>query len=154
MTSLKINDTAPSFAGKDESGKLIQSSDFKGRKYALYFYPKDNTPGCTAQACSIRDSFDGLKEKGIEVIGISTDSLISHKKFGEKFNLPFSLLPDEEKEICNSFGIWGTKKFMGKVYDGIHRTSFLFDENSKLISVIDKPDTKNHGTEILKNYGF
>ena len=154
MEKLKVGSALPKFKAVDQFDHEINTENLKGKKVVVYFYPKDNTPGCTAQACSIRDSFDGLKEKGIEVIGISTDSLTSHKKFGEKFNLPFSLLSDEEKEICNSFGVWGTKKFMGKVYDGIHRTSFLFDENSKLISVIDKPDTKNHGTEILKNYGF
>lgn len=154
MEKLKVGSELPKFKAVDQFEREINTENLKGKKVVVYFYPKDNTPGCTAQACSIRDTFDGLKEKGIEVIGISTDSLSSHKKFGEKFNLPFSLLPDEEKEICNAFGVWGTKKFMGKVYDGIHRTSFLFDENSKLISVIEKPDTKNHGAEILKNYGF
>jgi peroxiredoxin Q/BCP len=154
MEKLKVGSSIPRFKALDQFEHEINSEDLKGKKVVVYFYPKDNTPGCTAQACSIRDSFDGLKEKGIEVIGVSTDSLSSHKKFSEKFSLPFSLLPDEGKELCNAFGIWGTKKFMGKVYDGIHRTSFLFDENSKLISVIDKPDTKNHGLEILKNYGF
>jgi peroxiredoxin Q/BCP len=154
MERLKLGSVIPPFKAIDQFENEINSENFKGKKVVIYFYPKDNTPGCTAQACSIRDSFEGLKEKGIEVIGISADSLSSHKKFGEKFNLPFSLLPDEDKEICNAFGVLGTKKFMGKVYDGIHRTSFLFDENSKLVSVIDKPDTKNHGREIFKNYGF
>lgn len=154
MEKLKVGSGLPKFKAMDQFDHEINSENLKGKKVVVYFYPKDNTPGCTAQACSVRDSFEGLKAKGIEVIGISTDSLSSHKKFGEKFNLQFSLLPDENKEICNAFGVWGTKKFMGKVYDGIHRTSFLFDENSKLISVIEKPDTKNHGAEILKNYGF
>jgi peroxiredoxin Q/BCP len=154
MEKLKLGSSIPTFKAIDQFEREINSENLKGKKVVIYFYPKDNTPGCTTQACSIRDSFEGLKEKGIEVIGISTDSLSSHKKFGEKFKLPFSLLPDEEKEICNAFGVWGTKKFMGKVYDGIHRTSFLFDENSKLVSVIEKPDTKNHGVEIVKNYGF
>lgn len=154
MEKLKVGSGLPKFKAMDQFDHEINSENLKGKKVVVYFYPKDNTPGCTAQACSVRDSFEGLKAKGIEVIGISTDSLSSHKKFGEKFNLQFSILPDENKEICNAFGVWGTKKFMGKVYDGIHRTSFLFDENSKLISVIEKPDTKNHGAEILKNYGF
>jgi peroxiredoxin Q/BCP len=154
MEKIKIGSLLPSFEAKDQFGKEVKSADLKGKKFVIYFYPKDNTPGCTAQACSIRDSFDLLLNKDITVIGVSTDSVGSHKKFADKFNLQFPLLADEGKELCNLFGIWGEKKFMGKIYDGIHRTSFLFDENSILISVIEKPNTKDHGNEILKNYGF
>ena len=154
MEKLKLGSKLPKFKGTDQFGKEINSDNLNGQKVVVYFYPKDNTPGCTAQACSIRDSFTELKNKGIIVIGISTDSISSHQKFGDKFNLPFSLLPDEDKKLCQAFGVWGEKKFMGKTYDGIHRTSFLFDDNSILKSIIDKPNTKDHGNEILKNYGF
>ena len=154
MKKLTLGSLLPSFKATDQSGKEINSDDLKGKKVVIYFYPKDKTPGCTAQACSVRDSFDSLLKKDINVIGVSTDSVVSHKKFADKFNLQFPLLADEGKELCNLFGIWGEKKFMGKIYDGIHRTSFLFDENSILISVIEKPNTKDHGNEILKNYGF
>jgi peroxiredoxin Q/BCP len=154
MEKLKVGSKLPKFTGTDQLGNEINSEHLNGKRVVVYFYPKDNTPGCTAQACSIRDSFSDLNEKGIVVIGISTDSISSHKKFGDKFNLPFSLLPDEDKMISQAFGVWGEKKFMGKTYDGIHRTSFLFDEDSTLKCVIDKPNTKDHGNEILKNYGF
>ena len=154
MEKLKLGSSIPSFKSIDQLGNEIHSQNLRGKKVVIYFYPKDNTPGCTAQACSVRDSIETLTEKGITVIGISTDSIASHKKFSDKYELPFSLLADEEKELCNAFGIWGEKKFMGKVYDGIHRTSFLFDESSQLIAVIEKPNTKDHGNEILKNYGL
>lgn len=154
MEKLNIGSAIPKFVSNDQFGNEINSEKLTGKKIVIYFYPKDNTPGCTAQACSVRDSIDTLIENGITIIGISTDSIVSHKKFTEKFKLPFSLLADEDKVLCKSFGIWGEKKFMGKIYDGIHRTSFLFDENSKLIYVIDKPNTKDHGNEILKNYGL
>jgi peroxiredoxin Q/BCP len=118
----------------------------------IYFYPKDNTPGCTAQACSLRDDYSLLTENNIAILGVSADSASSHKKFIDKFNLPFSLIADTEKVLLNLFGVWGEKKFMGKIYDGIHRTTFLFDESGKLISVIDKPNTKNHASEVLAIY--
>jgi peroxiredoxin Q/BCP len=118
----------------------------------IYFYPKDNTPGCTAQACSLRDDYSLLTENNIAILGVSADSSSSHKKFIDKFNLPFSLIADTDKVLLNLFGVWGEKKFMGKIYDGIHRTTFLFDESGKLISVIDKPNTKNHASEVLAIY--
>ncbi|TXI86296.1 MAG: thioredoxin-dependent thiol peroxidase [Crocinitomicaceae bacterium] len=150
MTSLKINDTAPSFAGKDESGKLIQSSDFEGKKYALYFYPKDNTPGCTVQACNLRDNYAALTAEGIAIIGVSMDSEVAHQKFIAKYELPFPLIADTDKQIIESFGVWGPKKFMGKEYDGIHRTTFVMDEENKIRGIISKPKTKDHAAEILE----
>lgn len=150
MTSLKINDQAPEFAGKDEMGKLIQSADFKGKKYAIYFYPKDSTPGCTVQACNLRDNYALLQEHGIAIIGVSMDSETSHQKFIAKHELPFPLIADTEKEIIEHFGVWGPKKFMGKEYDGIHRTTFVMDEANTIRGIITKPNTKNHAAEILE----
>lgn len=150
MITLKINDTAPTFDGKDESGNRIQSSDFAGKKYAIYFYPKDSTPGCTVQACNLRDNYTTLKEHGIAIIGVSMDSEASHQKFIAKHELPFPLIADTEKEIIERFGVWGPKKFMGKEYDGIHRTTFVMDEENKIRGIITKPKTKDHAAEILE----
>jgi peroxiredoxin Q/BCP len=152
MEKLALGTTLPELLGKNHAGEDIKLSSFIGKKTVIYFYPKDDTPGCTAQACSIRDGISELKNHGIEVIGISADSINSHAKFVSKYNLPFTLISDESKEIIKAFGVWGTKKFMGKVYDGIHRTTFLFDEEGKLVHVIEKPDTKNHAQEILASY--
>jgi len=152
MEMLSIGSKLPEFKSIDQNGKEIDSTQLIGKKTVVYFYPKDNTPGCTAQACSIRDNYAALQEKGIEILGISADSLSSHQKFSEKFELPFSLLVDEERKVIEAFGVWGTKKFMGKVYDGIHRITFLFDENGELVHRIDKPNTKDHATEILSAY--
>jgi thioredoxin-dependent peroxiredoxin len=154
MEMLSIGSKLPEFKSIDQNGKEIDSKQLIGKKTVVYFYPKDNTPGCTAQACSIRDNYAALQEKGIEILGISADSLSSHQKFSEKFELPFSLLVDEERKVIEAFGVWGTKKFMGKVYDGIHRITFLFDENGELVHRIDKPNTKDHATEILSAYNF
>jgi peroxiredoxin Q/BCP len=136
----------------DQNGEEINSNDFSGKRLVVYFYPKDNTPGCTAQACSLRDDYSALLENNIAVIGVSADSVSSHKKFIDKFQLPFPLIADTEKTLLNLFGVWGPKKFMGKTYDGIHRTSFLFDETGNLMSIIEKPNTKNHAQEILAIY--
>ena len=142
---LKIGDKAPDFSGKDQNGKTIQLSDYNGKKVAIYFYPKDNTPGCTVQACNLRDNDAALTKAGIQIIGVSADSSASHVKFIDKFSLPFPLIADEEK----TFGVWGPKKFMGKEYDGIHRTTFIIDENKTIIGIIEKPKTKEHAEEIL-----
>lgn len=152
MKTLSVGDTMPAFEAKDQNGKLISSVDLKGKKVAIYFYPKDNTPGCTAQACSLRDGYSDLKAKGIDVIGVSADSESSHQKFISKFDLPFTLISDEDHAVLNAFGVWGPKKFMGKEYDGIHRTTFLIDENQKIVEVISKPNTKAHADEILNNF--
>ena len=146
---LKIGDKAPDFSGKDQNGKTIQLSDFSGKKIAIYFYPKDNTPGCTVQACNLRDNDAALTKAGIQIIGVSADSSASHVKFIDKFSLPFPLIADEDKTIIQQFSVWGPKKFMGKEYDGIHRTTFIIDENKTIIGIIEKPKTKEHAEEIL-----
>lgn len=146
---LKIGDKAPDFSGKDQNGKTIQLSDYNGKKVAIYFYPKDNTPGCTVQACNLRDNDAALTKAGIQIIGVSADSSASHVKFIDKFSLPFPLIADEDKTIIQQFGVWGPKKFMGKEYDGIHRTTFIIDENKTIIGIIEKPKTKEHAEEIL-----
>jgi len=150
MTHLKEGDKAPIFKGVDQSGNKVSLSDLKGKKVILYFYPKDMTPGCTAQACNLRDNYAALLKKGYAVVGVSTDGEKSHQKFAEKYELPFPLLADEDKKIVEQYGVWGEKKFMGKVYDGTHRTTFLINENGVIDKIISKPDTKNHTEEILE----
>lgn len=150
MTHLKEGDKAPVVKGVDQSGNKVSLSDLKGKKVILYFYPKDMTPGCTAQACNLRDNYTALLQKGYAVVGVSTDGEKSHQKFAEKYELPFPLLADEDKKIVEQYGVWGEKKFMGKVYDGTHRTTFLINENGVIDKIISKPDTKNHTEEILE----
>lgn len=154
MEKLKIGDALPTFVSEDQNGNQIDSKNLVGKKLVVYFYPKDNTPGCTAQACNIRDNYEQLLANSIQIIGVSADSLKSHQSFTTKYELPFPLLLDEDKKVIEAFGVWGTKKFMGKVYDGIHRTTFLFNEEGKVVSVIEKPNTKNHSEEILKEFGI
>jgi peroxiredoxin Q/BCP len=149
MEILKIGDQSPIFEGLDQNNKSVSSNDFNGSKWVIYFYPKDNTPGCTAQACSLRDGFDALSENNIKVLGVSADNVKSHDKFATKFALPFPLLADEDKTVIQKFGVWGPKKFMGREYEGIHRVSFVMDENGVIIHVIQKPKTKDHANEIL-----
>ena len=150
MTTLKVNDKAPNFVGIDQQGKTIQTADFAGKKYAVYFYPKDNTPGCTVQACNLRDNYDALSTAGISIIGVSMDTEVSHLKFISKFELPFPLIADTDKKVIEAFQVWGPKKFMGKDYDGIHRTTFVMDENNVIQGIISKPKTKEHASEILE----
>lgn len=150
MTELKEGSKAPVFEGVDQNGKKISLNDFIGQKVILYFYPKDDTPGCTAQACNLRDNYNELIQKGFQVIGISTDSVKSHKKFEDKFSLPFPLIADEEKKIVEQFGVWGQKKFMGKTYMGTNRTTFLIDEEGNIKKIITKPDTKNQTQQVLE----
>jgi peroxiredoxin Q/BCP len=149
---LEIGAQIPNVSGLSQDNVIIDLPTFVGKPLVVYFYPKDNTPGCTTQACSIRDGYYLLQEKGIHIIGISADSVVSHQKFAAKFSLPFPLLADTEKNIINAFGVWGPKKFMGKEYDGIFRTTFLFDENGLLKEVLTKPNTKSHAEEILAFY--
>ena len=149
MKILEVGDTAPSFEGVNQNNEKISSDDYYGSKWVIYFYPKDNTPGCTAQACSLRDGYDALRNHGIKVLGVSADGVKSHDKFASKFDLPFALLADEDKEVINKFGVWGPKKFMGREYEGIHRVSFVIDEKGVIIHVIQKPKTKDHANEIL-----
>jgi len=150
MTHLKEGDKAPVFKGKDQSGKELTLNDLKGKKVILYFYPKDMTPGCTAQACNLRDNYDALLKKGYAVVGVSIDGEKSHQKFAEKYDLPFPLLADDNKEIVTQYGVFGEKQMMGKTYDGVYRTTFLINENGIIDKIIKKPDTKNHTEEILK----
>jgi peroxiredoxin Q/BCP len=147
---IKKGSKAPDFKGLDQNGNKISLADFKGKKVILYFYPKNDTPGCTAQACNLRDHYHDLINKGFQVIGISTDSVKSHKKFEEKFDLPFPLIADEDKKIVDTYNVWGEKQFMGKTFMGIHRTTFLIDEQGKIKKVISKPDTKNQTKQVLE----
>ncbi len=141
---------APSFEGINQDGKTIRLKDFKGKKIVLYFYPKDDTPGCTAEACNLRDNYQRWINKGFEVIGISPDNEKSHKKFREKYNLPFNLLADPDKRILKAYGAWGTKKMYGRSYDGVLRTTYVIDEEGIIEEVLSKVDTKNHTSQILQ----
>lgn len=152
MKHLKVGDKAPDFSVKDQSGNDVSLSDYSGKRVVIYFYPKDNTPGCTAQACNIRDNYAELQKEGIVILGVSADSESSHQKFIDKFDLPFTLLADVDKKMLNDYGVWGEKKFMGKVYDGIHRTTFVLDDSHTIIGIIEKPKTKDHASEILEVY--
>lgn len=149
MALLKIGEKAPDFCGTDQHGKTIKLSDFKGKKVILYFYPKDNTPGCTAQACNLRDNHEVIIKAGYVTIGISKDSVKSHMGFAEKFNLPFSLIADTEKEIINLYGVWGEKIMYGKKTEGLLRTTYIISENGIIENVIAKVDTKNHTSQII-----
>ena len=139
----------PDLLGFDQDGKEVKVSDYKGRKIALYFYPKDNTSGCTAEACSLRDGYDGLKKAGYEIIGVSKDSAKSHRGFIEKQNLPFRLIADTDTTLQQQFGVWAEKKMYGRTYMGTLRHTFLIDENGVIEKVIEKVDTKNHAQQIL-----
>lgn len=149
---MKIGDSLPNFSHENSISNQIDFHSLLGKKTVIYFYPKDNTPGCTVQACNLRDHFEELTNNNIQVIGVSADTLSSHEKFISKHNLPFTLIADEDRLIINYFNVWGPKKFMGKTYDGIHRKSFLFNENGELIDIIDKPKTKFHAEEILMKF--
>ncbi|MCF4101487.1 thioredoxin-dependent thiol peroxidase [Gillisia sp. M10.2A] len=149
MTSLQIGDSAPQFTGKDQDGKIINLTDFKGKKLVLFFYPKASTPGCTAEACNLRDNWGKFQEQGYEILGVSADSEKRQQNFKNKYDMPFSLLADEEKDVINAYGVWGPKKFMGKEYDGIHRTTFVIDENGMIEDIIGKVKTKEHAAQIL-----
>ena len=153
MSELKEGSKAPVIEGADQNGNKISLNDFIGKKVILYFYPKDDTPGCTAQACNLRDNYQELIEKGFKVIGVSTDSVKSHKKFEDKFSLPFPLIADEDKKIVEQYGVWGEKKFMGKTYMGTNRTTFLIDEEGNIKKIITKPDTKNQTQQVLDAWG-
>jgi peroxiredoxin Q/BCP len=150
---IKEGSKAPAFKGIDQNGNYVSLSDFKGKKVILYFYPKDDTPGCTAQACNLRDNYQDLINNGFEVIGISTDSVKSHKKFEEKFDLPFPLIADEDRKIVEKYNVWGEKKFMGKTYMGTNRTTFLIDEQGEIKKIISKPDTKSQTQQVLEAWG-
>jgi len=148
---LEEGQKAPAFEGVDQDGNTIKLSDYAGKKVVLYFYPKDDTPGCTAQACNLRDNDDALKAAGYQVIGVSADTVAKHHKFITKYDLTFPLIADTEKEIIQAFGVWGPKKFMGKEYDGIHRTTFVINEEGVIEKVIKKVKTKDHTAQILES---
>jgi thioredoxin-dependent peroxiredoxin len=150
MTTLQEGDKAPDFKGVDQNENTVQLSDFKGKKLILFFYPKDNTPGCTAEACNLRDNHEALREKGYELLGVSPDSVRKHQNFIKKHDLPFPLLADTEKEVLNAFGVWGPKKFMGREYEGVHRTTFIIDEEGKIEKVFKKVKTKAHTEQIVE----
>jgi peroxiredoxin Q/BCP len=147
---LKIGDKAPDFQAKDQDGNDISLGDFKGKKVVIYFYPKDNTPGCTAQACNLRDNYEALGESGYVVLGVSQDTEKSHKKFIEKQNLPFPLIADTDHSVHNLYGTWAEKQMYGKTYMGTVRTTFVIDEKGKIEDIIEKVNTKEHTAQILK----
>jgi peroxiredoxin Q/BCP len=146
---LKEGDKAPDFAVTDQSGKIVRLKDLRGKKVVLYFYPKDDTPGCTKEACAFRDSFSKFKKRGIEVFGVSLDSEKSHQKFIDKFSLPFRLLADTDRSLSESFGTYGEKKFMGRTYMGNHRMTFLIDEKGKIKKIFSKVKPEEHAEEVL-----
>lgn len=150
MITLKIGDKAPEFKGTDEKGNIHTLKDYKGKKLVVFFYPKASTPGCTAEACDLRDNFERFKAQNYELLGVSADSASRQQKFKEKYELPFPLIADEAKEVINAFGVWGPKKFMGKEFDGIHRTTFVIDEKGYIEDIITKVKTKEHSSQLLK----
>lgn len=149
MDTLKVGDAVPDFTVNDQDGNSISLSDFKGKKWIVFFYPKASTPGCTAEACNLRDNYKTLQDEGYKLIGASADSQKRQQNFRVKYKLPFPLLADENKEVINAFGVWGPKKFMGREYDGIHRKTFVMDENGIVVRVIDKVKTKDHAAQLL-----
>jgi len=150
---LNVGDKAPDFESPDQNANVVKLKDLKGQRVVLYFYPKDDTPGCTKEACSFRDADAVYKKKNIRVLGVSTDNEKSHQKFISKFDLPFDLLADTDKKIVNDYGVWGEKSMYGKKYMGTNRKTFLIDENGKIVHVFDKVDVANHADEVLAAFG-
>jgi thioredoxin-dependent peroxiredoxin len=151
QTKLKVGDKAPAFTGKDQDGKSVSLSSFTGKKVVLYFYPKDQTPGCTAEACNLRDNIDMLTQQGYVVLGVSTDDEASHRAFREKYNLPFPLIADTDKSIHVQYGVWVEKERDGQKYMGTARTTFLINEKGVITDIIEKVDTANHASQIVKS---
>ncbi|SCY80374.1 thioredoxin-dependent thiol peroxidase [Flavobacterium caeni] len=150
MTNLKPGDKAPNFKAIDQDGNVRKLSDYKGKKLVVFFYPAADTPSCTNQACNLRDNFERFASQGYELLGVSADKPQKQAKFIAKYNLPFPLLADEDHKVINAFGVWGPKKFMGREYDGIHRTTFVIDGKGKIVDVIGKVKTKEHTAQILQ----
>lgn len=152
MTHLKEGDKAPDFTAKDQNGKDVSLSDYQGKKVILYFYPKDNTPGCTMEACNFRDHYQDLQEKGFEVIGVSADTEKKHQNFINKFELPFTLIADTDRKVIEAYGVWGLKKFMGREFDGIHRETFVINEKGMIDKIVTKVKNKEATKQILDLY--
>lgn len=152
MTHLQVGDKAPSIEAVDQNGQAVNLDDYKGKKVILYFYPKDDTPGCTAEACNLRDNYAALQDQGFAILGVSIDSEKSHQKFITKYDLPFPLVSDTDKNVVNAYGVWGKKKFMGREYEGTHRVTFVIDEEGKIEKVFEKVKTKDHTNQILEAY--
>ncbi len=150
MTTLQIGDKAPNFNCEDQDGTLIQLADYVGKKLVLFFYPKASTPGCTVEACNLRDNYQTFLAKGYDVLGVSADSKKRQSNFRNKHEFPYPLLADEDKKVIEAYGVWGPKKFMGRKYDGIHRTTFVIDEKGFIEDIIVKVKTKEHSNQILK----
>jgi len=150
MTKLKVGDKAPKFTAKDEKGNSISLSDYLGKKLVVFFYPAANTPTCTIEACNLRDHFKDLKNNGYEILGVSADTQRKQANFKKKYNFPYPLLADVDKNVINAFGVWGPKKFMGREFDGIHRTTFVIDEKGIIEKVIDDVKSKEHAAQILE----
>ena len=150
MTQLTEGEKAPDFKAKDQDGKQVSLKDFRGKKVVLYFYPEDDTPTCTIEACNLRDNYAMLRKKGLVILGVSPDDEKKHKKFEKKYNLPFTLLADPEKKIIDKYGVWGEKNLYGRKYMGLHRTTFLIDEKGIIQKIFKKPKSKIHSEEILK----
>jgi peroxiredoxin Q/BCP len=153
MPRLEVGDKAPTFRAKNQDGDTVSLSDFKGKKVVLYFYPKDDTPGCTKEACEFRDGWSKFKKRGVAVLGVSTDDEKSHRKFAEKFSLPFPLLADPEKKIVNDYGVWGEKSMYGRKYMGTHRVTYVIDEKGRIAAVWPKVKPEGHAEEILAAIG-
>ncbi|OFX86592.1 MAG: peroxiredoxin [Bacteroidetes bacterium GWF2_33_16] len=154
MKILKAGDIAPDFMGVDQNGEPITLTQFKGKRVVIYFYPKDDTPGCTAEACNLRDNYNDLLAKGFEIIGVSPDAMASHKKFADKYKLPFRLISDTEKVILKTYNAWGEKKMYGKTYEGVLRKTFILSEDHKIEKIIEKVDTKDHTNQIYTELKF
>ena len=151
---IKINSSAPTFALLDQNGQTHRLPDYKGKNVLLYFYPKDNTPGCTKEACAIRDVWAEFKRAGIVVLGVSVDTVASHQKFAAKYKLPFTLLADEDKTVVKAYGVWGKKKFMGREYLGTKRTSFLIDKQGRVLKIYEEVEPEEHAAEVLADWDF
>lgn len=150
MNTLKTGDKVPAFSGTTDKGETVSLEDYKGKKLIVFFYPKASTPGCTAEACNLRDHFKELQAEGYELLGVSADSVKRQANFSNKYEFPFPLIADEDKEVINAFGVWGPKKFMGREYDGIHRMTFVINEDGAVERVISKVKTKDHAAQILE----
>ncbi|MGB0788811.1 MAG: thioredoxin-dependent thiol peroxidase [Marinirhabdus sp.] len=152
MKTLQVGDTVPNFVVTDHNGSTVDFSTYRGKKVIVFFYPKANTPGCTAESCNLRDNYKALQDEGYELLGVSADTVKRQKNFAEKYSFQYPLLADTEKEAINAFGVWGPKKFMGRTYNGIHRKTFVVDEGGKVSRVIDKVKTKDHAAQLLEGW--